>query len=88
MALVNLIAFTTNAQIILFAQFQFRASDTQIGILYAAAGLGPVVLSLMAAFLRKRWSFSKVALGTLLLYGLSIVLLSLTQWYWIGVFFC
>jgi len=86
MALVNLVAFTTNAQIVLFAQFQFQANDTQIGILYAAAGLGPAVLSLMAGFLRKHWSFSKVALGTLMLYGLSIVTLSLIHWYWAGVF--
>lgn len=86
MALVNLVAFTTNAQIVLFAQFQFQANDTQIGILYAAAGLGPAVLSLIAGFLRKRWSFSKVALGTLMLYGFSIVVLSLIHWYWVGVF--
>ncbi|HLG64311.1 MAG TPA: MFS transporter [Ktedonosporobacter sp.] len=86
MALVNLVAFTTNAQIVLFAQFQFQANDTQIGILYAAAGLGPAVLSLMAGLLRKHWSFSKVALGTLMLYGLSIVTLSLIHWYWAGVF--
>ncbi|HEX7736711.1 MAG TPA: hypothetical protein VF458_17830 [Ktedonobacteraceae bacterium] len=53
-----------------------------MSLLYAAAGAGIVLLSLSTDFLRKRWSFSAVALSALMLDGLMIVVLSLTRWYW------
>jgi MFS family permease len=39
-------------------------------------------LPLLAGPLRKRWSFSTVALGALMLSGGLTVLFSLTSWYW------
>ena len=42
----------------LFAKQRLRASDTQVGLLFAAGSVGVVVLSLAAGPLRRRWSFS------------------------------
>ncbi|GHO91238.1 MFS transporter [Reticulibacter mediterranei] len=85
MALVNFTAVTVAAQIVLFAQERLHATDTQISILYAAGSIGVVVLSLAAGPLRKRWSFSTVALTALMIEGLLTVALAFTQWYWLGV---
>jgi MFS family permease len=82
MALVNLVSTTVTTQLVLFAKSQLSASDTQVGLLYAAGSAGVVVLSLAAGFLRKRWSFSTVALGALMLNGLLTVILALMHWYW------
>jgi MFS family permease len=85
MALVNFTAITVAAQLVLFAQERLHANDTQISILYAAGSIGVVVLSLAAGPLRKRWSFSTVALSALMIEGLLTVALAFTQWYWLGV---
>ena len=82
MALVNLVSTTVNTQLVLFAKSQLSASDTKVGLLYSAGSAGVVVLSLAAGFLRKRWSFSTVALGALMLNGLLTVILALMHWYW------
>ncbi len=44
-----------------------------------------VILSLAAGPLRKRWSFSAVALSALMMYGLLAVALAFTQWYWLAI---
>jgi hypothetical protein len=41
-----------------------------------------VVLALLAGPLRRRWSFSQVALGALMTEGLLIVVFSQLRWYW------
>jgi len=85
MALVNGVGFTVYAQLVLFAKERLGASDTQVGLLYAAGSVGMVALALMAGPLRRRLSFSKVMLGTLMLGGVLIVLLASTRWYWTGM---
>jgi MFS family permease len=85
MALINCIGFTVYAQLVLFAKERLEASDTQVGILYAAGSAGMIALALAAGPLRQRFSFSKVALGTLMLGGVLIVLLASTRWYWAAV---
>src|SRR2546421_2125772 len=85
MALVNLVSTTVNTQLVLFAKSQLSASDTQIGLLYSAGSAGVVVLSLAAGFLRKRWSFSTMGLGALMLNGLLTVILALMHWYWVAL---
>jgi MFS family permease len=85
MALVNFVGSTVYAQLVLFAKDRLLASDTQVGFLYSAGSLGVVLLSLAAGPLRKRWSFSTVALGALALEGLLIVGLALTRSYWIAL---
>lgn len=81
MLLVNFIAVTQNAQLVLFAKERLGASDAQVGLFYSAGSAGVVILSLTAGFLRRRWSFSRVALGTLMLTGLLGIVLAYTSWY-------
>jgi MFS family permease len=85
MALVNFVATTTYAQLVLFASERLGASETQVGLLFSAGSAGVVVLGLAAGALRKRWSFSTVALGALMLEGLLTVGLSFTRSYWVAV---
>ena len=87
MALVNFIASTHIAQLVLFARERLQASDSQVGFLYTAGSVGVVAIALLAGPLRRRWPFSKVALGALLFYGLFILALSLTRWYWLALVF-
>lgn len=85
MALVNLLLVTINAQLVLFAKHQFVASDTQVGWLFAAGSLGITAIAPFAGQLRKRWSFSVVALGSLMVEGLLLFALALIHWYWIAI---
>ena len=85
MAIINLIASTTYAQLVLFAKEQLSASDAQVGLLYSAGSLGIVALSLSAGWLRRRLPFSRVALGALVLDGLMVLAMSLTHWYWLAL---
>ncbi|HEX9988497.1 MAG TPA: MFS transporter [Chloroflexia bacterium] len=85
MALVNFVSVTVGAQRVLYAKERFAASDSEIGILYAAGSAGVVLLSLLAGKARKRWPFSKVILGTLMISGLMTTLFALTPWYWVAL---
>lgn len=81
MALVNFLAVTSYAQLVLFAKSQLAASDPQVAWLFAAGGLGAVVFSLLAGTLRRRWAFSAVALAAILLLGLLTAALAMIHWY-------
>lgn len=85
MALVNFVATTTGTQLVLFAKVRLDASNAQVAWLYAAGSIGVVVLSLLAGPLRKRWSFSQVALGALMLSGILTVAFALQHNYWIAL---
>jgi MFS family permease len=85
MALVNLVAATTYAQLVLFAKRQLDASDAQVGLLYAAGSAGVVALSLAAGPLRRRLSFSRAALGALVLDGVLTLVLAGVHWFWLAV---
>jgi MFS family permease len=85
MAMVNFVSVTTAAQIVLFARHQLQASDAQISLLYSASSIGVVILSLSAGLLRKRWSFSTVALGALMTEGLLMIVFSQMHWYWLAL---
>jgi MFS family permease len=85
MALINFVATTTSSQLVLFAEQRLGANNSQVGFLFSAGSIGVVLLSLLAGPLRKRWPFSKVALGALMVEGLLTVLLALTPWYWAAV---
>jgi MFS family permease len=73
MALVNLVSVTAFAQLVLLAKERYAASDAQIGLLFAAGGVGVVLFSLAAGPLRKRWTFGNVALGALMVSGLLTI---------------
>jgi hypothetical protein len=85
MALINLLAATTQAQLVLFAKERLGADDPGVGFLYAAGALGITTLSLLAGPVRKRLSFSKAALGALMLYGLLVAAFATTSLYWIAL---
>jgi len=85
MALVSCLGFTVYAQLVFYAKERLGASDTQVGLLYAAGSVGMIALALVASPLRRRLSFSKVMLGTLMLQGVLTVLLASTRSYWVGV---
>jgi MFS family permease len=85
MALVNFVGTTTYAQLILFAKVRLQASDFQASLMYSAGSLGVVLLALAAGPLRKRWSFSTVALGALMLEGVLTVIFSLMRMYWVAI---
>ena len=85
MALVSCVGFTVYAQLVFYAKERLGASDAQVGLLYAAGSVGMIAFALVASPLRRRLSFSKVMLGTLMLQGVLTVLLASTRWYWVGV---
>jgi len=85
MALVNLVGTTAFAQLVLFGKERLHATDSEIGILFAADSLGVVVLSLAAGPLRQRWGFSTVALGALMLSGALTVVFAAVPIYWLAV---
>lgn len=85
MALVNFVAITANAQLVLFAKERLHATNSELGLLYAAGGAGIVVFSLLAGRLRRRWSFSRVALGSLMLEGVITVAFAATPWFWLAL---
>jgi MFS family permease len=87
MALVNFIATTAGTQLVLFAVVRYQASGAQISFMYTAASAGVVLTSLLAGPLRKRWSFSRVALGALMLSGLATLAMAFSPWYWLAVVF-
>lgn len=79
--LFNFILPTADVQIVWYAKQWLRASDAQIGLLYASDGIGVVVFSLLANHLRKHWSFSVVTLGSMIVLGLLTSLMAFTHWY-------
>src|SRR6266849_4411359 len=84
MAMVNFVSSASSTQLVLFAKVRLAASDVQVSLLFSAASLGVVLMGLLAGPLRKRWSFSTVALGALMLEGLLSVAFSLMRLYWIA----
>src|SRR5436305_3676072 len=85
MALVNFVGTTTYAQLIFFAKVRLQATDVQASLLYSAGSVGVVILSLAAGQLRRRWSFSTVALGALMLEGALTAVFALMRWYWVAI---
>ncbi|HEX3722595.1 MAG TPA: MFS transporter [Nitrolancea sp.] len=82
MALINFVGASTGAQIVYFAKERFHASDGRVSLLYSVGGIGVVLLSLSAGSLRKRWSFSRVALTALFINGILTAGFALMPNYW------
>jgi MFS family permease len=79
MALINFVGATHATQLVAFAKERLAATDTQVGILYAAGSAGVVLLGLLAGRIRKRLSFAVTALGALVVSGLSVAAMGLTR---------
>ncbi|HEV2012170.1 MAG TPA: MFS transporter [Candidatus Limnocylindria bacterium] len=85
MAMVNFVSASAFAQLVYFAKARYAASDSELGIIFAAGGVGVFLMSVIAGPLRKRWSFGNVALGALMLSGALIVALAFAPSFWIAV---
>src|SRR5436305_2231316 len=85
MALINFVGATTYAGLVLFATDRLHASKFQIGILFAAGSAGVVVTGVLAGRLRKRFSFTALAMTSLMLMGGCTIAFSAVRWYWAAV---
>jgi MFS family permease len=82
MALINFVNAGAFAELVLFATERLDASKFQIGALFAAGSAGVVVTGLLAGRLRKRFSFTALAMTSLMLMGACLVVFAGMRWYW------
>jgi len=82
MALINFVGASTFAQLVLFADERLDASKRQIGLLFAAGSAGVVVTGLLAGRLRKRFSFTALAMTSLMLMGVCLIIFAGMRWFW------
>jgi MFS family permease len=82
MALINFVNASAFAQLVLFATERLDASRFEIGVLFAAGSAGVVVTGLLAGRLRKRFSFTALAMTSLMLMGACLVLFAGMSVYW------
>jgi MFS family permease len=82
MALINFVTASTFAELVLFADQRLDASKRQIGLLFAAGSAGVVVTGLLAGRLRRRFSFTALAMTSLMLMGLCTIVFAGMRWYW------
>jgi MFS family permease len=80
MALINFVSSSSQSQLVLFAKERLRATDTEVGVLFAAGSAGVVVVSLLAGRIRKRLTFAVTALGALVVSGLALAGMGLVRW--------
>ena len=85
MALINFVGATTYAELVLFATERLDASKFQIGVLFAAGSGGVVVTGLLAGRLRKRFSFTALAMTSLMLMGGCEIVFAGMHWFWAAV---
>ncbi|CAN5280713.1 MFS transporter [soil metagenome] len=85
MALINFVGATTYAQLVLFADERLDAGEAKVGILFAAGSAGVVVTGLLAGHLRKRFSFTALAMTSLMLMGLAEMIFAGMRWFWFAL---
>src|SRR5204863_8993516 len=66
----------------LFATERLDATRFQIGVLFAAGSAGVVVTGLLAGRLRKRFSFTALAMTSLMMMGACLIVFAGMRWYW------
>jgi len=81
MALIDFVGASAGTQLVLFAKEELAATDTEVGVLYAAGSAGVVVLGLAAGAIRRRLSFAVTALGALMVSGLATAVFGVVDWY-------
>jgi MFS family permease len=84
-AISNFLIPTIRAQLVLFADQRFHVSAIQLSWCYAAGPVGALVFSLIAGRVSRRLAFSRIVLGSSMLYGLAIVLLAAAPWLWVAL---
>src|SRR2546429_911873 len=83
--LANLAVAVLYPQIVFYAKQVVVASDAQVGLFFTAAGMGAVIFMLSAGILQKRLSYGMILLGSILLSGVSILILIATRLYWVDL---
>ena len=82
MALINFVNAGVFAELVLFATERLDASKFEIGVLFAAGSAGVVVTGLLAGRLRKHFSFTALAMTSLMLMGGCLIVFAGMRWYW------
>jgi predicted MFS family arabinose efflux permease len=82
MALINFVGATTFTQLVLFAHDRLHVGARGVGALFAAGAGGVVVTGLLAGRLRKRFSFTALAMTSLMLMGATEVVFAGMHWFW------
>ena len=82
MALINFVNAGVFAELVLFATERLDATRFEIGVLFAAGSAGVVVTGLLAGRLHKRFSFTALAMTSLMLMGACLVVFAGVTWYW------
>ncbi len=82
MALINFVNAGVFAELVLFATERLDASRFEIGVLFAAGSAGVVVTGLLAGRLRRRFSFTALAMTSLMLMGACLIVFAGMRWYW------
>ncbi len=85
MALINFVGATTFTQLVLFADERLGVGPRGVGALFAAGSAGVVVTGLLAGRLRKRFSFTTVAMTSLMLMGALEVVFAGMRSFWIAL---
>jgi len=80
MALINFVGATTFTQLVLFAHDRLDVGATGVGVLFAAGSAGVVVTGLLAGRLRKRFSFTALAMTSLMLMGTCEIVFANMRW--------
>jgi len=82
MALINFVNAVVFAELVLFATERLDATRFQIGVLFAGGSAGVVVTGLLAGRLRKRFSFTALAMTSLMMMGACLIVFAGMRWYW------
>jgi MFS family permease len=86
MAMINFVGATIWTQLVLFADERLDTTvGWKIGTLYAAGSAGVVVTGLLAGRLRRRFSFTALAMTSLMLMGALVIVFAGMRWYWIAL---
>ena len=81
MALINFVGATTFTQLVLFARDRLNVGPRGVGVLFAAGSAGVVVTGLLAGRLRKRFSFTALAMTSLMLMGAMEIVFAGMRWF-------
>jgi predicted MFS family arabinose efflux permease len=85
MALINFVGATTFTQLVLFAHDRLHVGPRGVGALFAAGAGGVVVTGLLAGRLRRRFSFTALAMTSLMLMGATEVVFAGMRWFWFAL---
>ena len=84
-ALLNFLGTSRESQLVVLAEHQLHATDTQFGLLNAAGGAGVVIFSLLAGPLRKRGGYIRLALIAIQVGGVATIAMAFSPTIWVAM---